>query len=54
VAPQSGAPASNFPEIALGLLDRYFALGGDLGQAEAHFYQAHANVAFATWRLRLI
>jgi hypothetical protein len=28
-----------------GLLDQYFALGGDLGQAEAHFYRAHANVA---------
>jgi|SRR5579871_4301094 len=28
-----------------GLLDQYFALGGDLGQAEAHFYRAYAYVA---------
>jgi hypothetical protein len=50
----SRSTASNFPEIALGLFDRYFALGDDLSQAEAHCYQAHANVAFATWMLRLI
>jgi tetratricopeptide (TPR) repeat protein len=42
---QARALASNCPEVALGLLDQYFALGGDLGQAEAHFYRARAYVA---------
>jgi tetratricopeptide (TPR) repeat protein len=42
---QARALASNCPEVALGLLDQYFALGGDLGQAEAHFYRARAYIA---------
>ena len=37
--------ASNHPAAALRLLDQYFALGGDFGEAEAHFYRARAHVA---------
>jgi hypothetical protein len=42
---QAKALASSCPEVALRLLDQYFALGGDLDQAEAHFYRARAHVA---------
>jgi tetratricopeptide (TPR) repeat protein len=42
---QARALASSHPEVALRLLDQYFALGGDLDQAEAHFYRARAHVA---------
>src|SRR5215470_17323169 len=42
---QARALASSCPEVALRLLDQYFALGGDLGQAEAHFYRARAYIA---------
>ena len=37
--------ASSHPEVALRLLDQYFALGADLCEAEAHFYRARAHVA---------
>jgi tetratricopeptide (TPR) repeat protein len=37
--------ASNHPEVALRLLDQYFALGADSSEAEAHFYRARAHVA---------
>ena len=42
---QARALASGCPEVALRLLDQYFALGGDLEQAGAHFYRARAHVA---------
>jgi tetratricopeptide (TPR) repeat protein len=42
---QARALASTHPEVALRLLDQYFSLGGDLGQAEAHFYRARAYIA---------
>ncbi len=42
---QARALASSCPEVALRLLDQYFALGGDLDQAQAHFYRARAYVA---------
>lgn len=37
--------ASSHPEVALRLLDHYFALGADSSEAEAHFYRARAHVA---------
>jgi len=37
--------ASNHPEVALRLLDQYFALGADSSEAEAHFYRARAQIA---------
>jgi tetratricopeptide (TPR) repeat protein len=37
--------ASSHPEVALRLLDQYFALGADSSEAEAHFYRARAHVA---------
>src|SRR5882724_10597300 len=37
--------ASSHPEVALRLLDQYFALGADFSEAEAHFYRARAHVA---------
>lgn len=42
---QAAAIASNCPEVALRLLDQYFASGGDLQEAEAHFYRARAHIA---------
>jgi len=42
---QATALASSLPEVALRLLDQYFAMGGDLDQAQAHFYRARAYVA---------
>ncbi len=42
---QARALASSSPEVALRLLDQYFALGGDLQEVEAHFYRARAYVA---------
>ena len=36
---------SSHPEVALRLLDQYFALGADSSEAEAHFNRAHAYVA---------
>src|SRR5258708_26192781 len=36
---------SSHPEVALRLLDHYFALGADSSEAEAHFYRARAHVA---------
>jgi len=41
---QAAAIASNCPEVALRLLDQYFASGGDLQEAEAHFYRARAHI----------
>src|SRR5438094_9240578 len=37
--------ASSCPEVALRLLDQYFALGADSSEAEAHFYRARAYLA---------
>lgn len=37
--------ASSRPDVALRLLDQYFALGADSSQAEAHFSRARAHVA---------
>jgi hypothetical protein len=37
--------ASSCPEVALRLLDQYFALGADSSEAEAHFYRARAHLA---------
>jgi tetratricopeptide (TPR) repeat protein len=37
--------APSHPEVALRLLDQYFALGADSSEAEAHFYRARAYVA---------
>jgi len=42
---QASALALSCPEVALRLLDQYFVLGGDLDQAQAHFYRARAYVA---------
>jgi tetratricopeptide (TPR) repeat protein len=42
---QARALASSCPEVALRLLDQYFALGGDIDEAEAHFYRARAYIA---------
>lgn len=42
---QAAAIASNCPEVALRLLDQYFAMGGDLQEAEAHFHRARAYIA---------
>ena len=37
--------APSYPTAALRLLDQYFALGADSGEAEAHFHRARAHVA---------
>jgi tetratricopeptide (TPR) repeat protein len=42
---QARALAASCPEVALRLLDQYFASGGDLDEAEAHFYRARAYIA---------
>jgi tetratricopeptide (TPR) repeat protein len=42
---QAANIASNCPEVALRLLDQYFASGGDPQEAEAHFYRARAHIA---------
>src|SRR5882672_5879895 len=42
---QARALASSCPEVALRLLDQYFASGGDLDEAQAHFYRARAYLA---------
>jgi tetratricopeptide (TPR) repeat protein len=42
---QAAALVSSHPEAALSLLDRYFALGADSSQAEAHFNCGRAHAA---------
>jgi tetratricopeptide (TPR) repeat protein len=42
---QARSLASSHPEVALRLLDRYFALGADSSEAEAHFYRARSYLA---------
>jgi tetratricopeptide (TPR) repeat protein len=42
---QAASLVSSQPQAALGLLDRYFALGADSSQAEAHFNRGRAHAA---------
>jgi len=42
---QARSLAASHPKVALRLLDRYFALGADSGEAEAHFYRARSYLA---------
>lgn len=42
---QTSALVSSHPEVALRLLDRYFALGADADEAEEHFNRGRAHVA---------
>jgi tetratricopeptide (TPR) repeat protein len=51
---QARALASSCPEVALRLLDQYFALGGDADQAEAHFYRARAHAALGNMEAAVV
>ena len=42
---QARSLAASHPKVALRLLDRYFALGADSSEAEAHFYRARSYLA---------
>lgn len=42
---QAGHLTGSHPEVALALIDRYFAAGGNLSLASAHEIRAHANLS---------